>query len=122
MEASLLHISPEPVHPAQLGLHGCLLETCPPLELRARPLGSGLLAPGAVKWPRRGSRSCPCRTEREEASAGRQVWPWSCGVILEGDMPGGKAVLQLAFHASELGFSQVENSLNPEACGQETMW
>lgn len=43
-------------------------------------------------------------------------------MILEGDMPGGKAVLQLAFHASELGFSQAENSLNPEACGQETMW
>lgn len=31
-------------------------------------------------------------------------------------------MLQLDFHASELAFSQRENSLNPEACGLETMW
>lgn len=41
-------------------------------------------------------------------------------MIVEGDMPGGKAVYQLDFHASELGFSQRELSLSPEACGHET--
>lgn len=51
----------------------------------------------------------------------RQVWPWSGGVIVEGDMPGGKAVYHLDFHASELGFSQREIGLSPEACGHETV-
>lgn len=49
------------------------------------------------------------------------MWPWSGGVIVEGDMPGGKAVYQLDFKASELAFSQKEIGLSPEACGHETV-
>lgn len=61
--ASLLHISCEPVHPAQPGPHACFLETCPPLGLRARPLSSGSLARRTVKWLSCGS--CHCRMKRE---------------------------------------------------------
>lgn len=42
-------------------------------------------------------------------------------MIVEGDMPGGKAVYQLDFQASELAFSQKEIDLSPEACGHETV-